>query len=335
MLGNIKMETVINQIESVSAKGNDGFLPLEKEQVIERILKLKKERNAIILAHYYQDPDIQDIADFLGDSLALAQAAKKTNADVILFCGVHFMAETAKILSPEKTVLMPDLRAGCSLADSAPAPRFKKWVEEHPGHIVISYINCSAEVKALSDIICTSSNAEKIIRSIPEDIPICFAPDKYLGAFLIKKTGRQMVLWNGTCQVHETFSEKELISLQRKHPNALVLAHPECPDNILHYADFIGSTSGIIKFATESSNEEYIIATEEGIIHQLRKRNPNKIFYPLANLNGCACNQCPHMRVHTLEKMLYALENLAPEITMDEELRLRALRPLERMLELS
>ncbi len=329
------METIIDKIETVHAKGSDGFLPLTKEQIIERILKLKKERNAVILAHYYQDPDIQDIADFLGDSLALAQAAKKTDADVILFCGVHFMAETAKILNPEKTVLMPDLRAGCSLADSAPADKFKQWVEAHPNHIVISYINCSAEVKALSDVICTSSNAEKIIRSIPNDTPICFAPDKYLGAFLMKKTGRQMVLWNGTCQVHETFSEKELISLQRQHPAALVLAHPECPDNILHYADFIGSTSGIIKFATESSNYEYIIATEEGIIHQLRKANPNKVFYPLANLNGCACNQCPHMRVHTLEKMLVALEKKTPEIKMSEELRLRALRPLERMLELS
>ncbi|MEJ5286163.1 MAG: Quinolinate synthetase [Candidatus Kapaibacterium sp.] len=305
------------------------------ENIVEKINRLKKEKNAIILAHYYQDPSIQDVADFLGDSLALAQAAQKTNADVIVFCGVHFMAETAKILNPDKIVVMPDLNAGCSLADSAPADKFKKWVEEHPGHTVISYINCSAEVKALSDIICTSSNAEKIIRSVPEDIPICFAPDKYLGSYLIKKTGRHMVLWNGTCQVHETFSEKELISLQRKHPNALVLAHPECPENILHYADYIGSTSGIIKYATESPNKEFIIATEEGIIHQLKKKNPDKIFYPLANLNGCACNQCPHMRVHTLDKLLAALENLEPQITMDEGLRQRALKPLLKMLELS
>ncbi|MFN3306400.1 MAG: quinolinate synthase NadA [Candidatus Kapaibacteriota bacterium] len=303
--------------------------------IIDKINKLKKERNAIILAHYYQEPIIQDIADFLGDSLALAQAAQKTNAEVILFCGVHFMAETAKILNPDKIVLMPDLNAGCSLADSAPAEKFKKWVEENPGHVVISYINCSAEVKALSDIICTSSNAEKIIRSIPEDKPICFAPDKYLGSYLIKKTGREMVLWNGTCQVHETFSERELISMQRKHPNALVLAHPECPENILHYADFVGSTSGIIKYATESPANEFIIATEEGIIHQLKKKNPQKIFYPLPSLNGCACNQCPHMRVHTIEKVLLALENLEPKIEIDEELRLQALKPLERMLELS
>ncbi len=303
--------------------------------IIDKIIQLKKERNAIILAHYYQEPSIQDIADFLGDSLALAQAAQKTNADVILFCGVHFMAETAKILNPDKIVLMPDLNAGCSLADSAPADKFRKWVEEHSGHVVISYINCSAEVKALSDIICTSSNAEKIIRSVPEDKPICFAPDKYLGSYLIKKTGRQMVLWNGTCQVHETFSEKELISMQRKYPNALVLAHPECPENILHYADFVGSTSGIIKYATEIPSKEFIIATEEGIIHQLKKKNPDKIFHPLPSLNGCACNQCPHMRVHTLEKVLLALENLQPRIEIDEELRLKALKPLERMLELS
>jgi quinolinate synthase len=305
------------------------------DNIVEKINKLKNERNAIILAHYYQDPKIQDIADFLGDSLALSQAAQKTDADVIVFCGVHFMAETAKILNPDKIVVMPDINAGCSLADSAPADKFKEWVEAHPGHTVISYINCSAEVKALSDITCTSSNAEKIIRSVPEDVPICFAPDKYLGAYLIKKTGRQMVLWNGTCQVHETLSEQELISLQRKHPNALVLAHPECPDNILHYADYIGSTSGIIKYATESPNKEFIIATEEGIIHQLKKKNPDKVFYPLASLNGCACNQCPHMRVHTLEKLLAALENLEPQINIDEELRQRALKPLERMLELS
>ncbi len=305
------------------------------ESLVEKINRLKKERNAIILAHYYQDPSIQDIADFLGDSLALAQQAKKTNADVIVFCGVHFMAETAKILNPDKIVVMPDLNAGCSLADSAPPDKFKKWVEEHPSHVIISYINCSAEVKAMSDIICTSSNAEKIIRSVPDSTPICFAPDRYFGSYLIKKTGRKMVLWNGTCQVHESFSEQELISLQRKHPNALVLVHPECPENILHYADYIGSTSGIIKFATESSNEEFIIATEEGIIHQLKKKNPDKTFYPLASLNGCACNQCPHMRVHTLEKVYNALLTLEPQITMDEDLRLRALKPLERMLELS
>lgn len=302
---------------------------------IEAINKLKKEKNAIILAHYYQDPSIQDVADFIGDSLALAQMAQKTDAEIIVFCGVHFMAETAKILNPKKIVVMPDLNAGCSLADSAPADKFKSWVEEHPNHVVISYINCSAEVKALSDIICTSSNAEKIIASVPKDKAICFAPDKYLGSYLIKKTGREMVLWNGTCQVHETFSEIELITLQRKHPEALVLAHPECPENILHYADYIGSTSGIIKYATESNKREFIIATEEGIIHQLKKKNPDKIFYPLANLNGCACNQCPHMRVHTLDKMLSCLQKLEPRIEIDEGLRLRALKPLEKMLELS
>lgn len=311
------------------------YLFKKMNETIDKVLKLKKERNAIILAHYYQEPVIQDIADFLGDSLALAQEAKKTNADVIVFCGVHFMAETAKILNPEKIVVIPDLNAGCSLADSAPPKKFRKWIDEHPGHIVISYINCSAKVKAMSDIICTSSNAEKIIRSISEDQPICFAPDKYLGSYLIKKTGRQMVLWNGTCQVHETFSEKELISLQRKHPKALVLAHPECPENILHYAHYIGSTSGIIKFATENNNKEFIIATEEGIIHQLKKKNPDKIFFPLANLIGCACNQCPYMRLHTPDKVLLALETLEPQIHLPEDLRLAALRPLEKMLELS
>ncbi len=311
------------------------YSKLSQEEKLERLFELKKERNAVILAHYYQDPIIQDIADFIGDSLALAQEAKKTNADVILFCGVHFMAETAKILNPDRIVLIPDLEAGCSLANSAPADEFKRWVEAHPNHLVISYINCTAEVKALSDIICTSSNAEKIIRSVPPDKPICFAPDKYLGSYLIKKTGRDMVLWNGTCVVHETFSEQELIRLQRDHPNALVLAHPECPQNILDYADYIGSTSGIIKFATESQNDEFIIATEEGIIHQLRKKNPNKKFYPLASLNGCACNQCPYMRLHTLEKMIVALKTLQPQIILPEELRLKALAPLERMLELS
>ncbi|MCX7880732.1 MAG: quinolinate synthase NadA [Ignavibacteria bacterium] len=305
------------------------------EEIVLEINKLKKEKNAVILAHYYQDPKIQDIADFIGDSLALAKAAQKVSEEVIIFCGVHFMAETAKILNPDKVVVIPDLKAGCSLAESAPPDKFKEWVDNHPNHVIISYINCTAQIKAMSDIICTSSNAEKIIRSVPEDKPICFAPDRYLGSYLIKKTGRQMVLWNGSCEVHETFSEKELISLQRKYPNALVLAHPECPENILHYADYIGSTSGIIKFATENSNKEFIIATEEGIIHQLKKLNPDKIFYPLPSINGCLCNQCPHMRLNTLEKVLSALEKLEPQIHLDEEIRLRALRPLEKMLELS
>ncbi len=304
-------------------------------ELIDKLYKLKKERNAVILAHYYQEPAIQDVADFLGDSLALAQKAKGTNADVILFCGVHFMAETAKILNPTKTVLMPDLNAGCSLADSAPAGKFKQWVDEHPGHFFISYINCSTRVKAMSDVICTSSNAEKIVNSVPKDIKICFAPDKHLGAHIIKKTGRDMVLWDGTCQVHVLFSELEVINLMNKYPEAMMIAHPECPENILQYADFIGSTTGLLKYTSKSDAKEFIIATEPGIIHQMEKEVPGKKFYPIPNLDGCSCNNCPHMKLNTLEKMVAALENMSPEITMPEELRLKALKPLERMLELS
>jgi quinolinate synthase len=304
-------------------------------ELIDKLYKLKKERNAVILAHYYQESAIQDVADFLGDSLALAQKAKDTNAEVILFCGVHFMAETAKILNPTKTVLMPDLNAGCSLADSAPEGKFKKWVDEHPGHFFISYINCSTQVKAMSDVICTSSNAEKIVNSVPKEQKICFAPDKHLGAHIIKKTGRDMVLWDGTCQVHVLFSELEVINLMNKYPNALMIAHPECPENILQYADFIGSTTGLLNFTINSDAQEFIIATEPGIIHQMEKKVPEKKFYPIPNLDGCSCNNCPHMKLNTLEKMVAALENMKPEITMPEELRLKALKPLERMLELS
>jgi len=302
---------------------------------IEKLYRLKKERNAVILAHYYQDGEIQDVADFLGDSLALAQQAKKTDADVILFCGVHFMAETAKIVNPRKTVVIPDMNAGCSLADSAPADKFAEWKTSHPEHIVISYINCSAEVKALSDIICTSSNAEKIINSLPAGQKICFAPDRYLGAYLNKKTGRDMVLWDGSCQVHEIFSELEIVKLMNQYPEALVLAHPECPDNILQYAHYTGSTNGIIKYAETSPKREFIIATESGIIHHLEKTITGKKFYPVPNLEGCSCNNCPHMKLNTIDKMISALETLTPEIVMPEELRLRALKPLERMLELS
>ncbi len=305
------------------------------EKLTDKLFRLKKERNAVILAHYYQDPMIQDVADFMGDSLALAQAAKTTTAEVILFCGVHFMAETAKILNPNKIVLVPDMNAGCSLADSAPAPEFRKWVDEHPGHTVVSYINCSAEVKAMSDIICTSSNAERIIASIPKDTPICFAPDKYLGRYIAKKTGRDMVIWNGSCQVHEIFSETEVINLMNKYPDAVVLAHPECPDNILAYADFIGSTTGIIKEAVTRTEKRFIILTEPGVIHQMKKAAPDKEFIPVGSIGGCACNECPHMRLNTLEKMVNALENLQPLIIMKPELISRALLPLERMLELS
>lgn len=305
------------------------------EELFSKLNRLKKERNAVILAHYYQSPEIQDVADFLGDSLALSQAAKKTEADVILFCGVHFMAEVAKILNPSKTVVIPDLEAGCSLADCTPKDKFKEWVENHPDHTVISYINCSAEVKAMSDIICTSSNAEKIINSVPKDKLICFAPDKYLGSYLIKKTGRQMVLWDGYCEVHVAFSETELINLTQQFPEAEVLAHPECPENLLDYADYIGSTNGIINYALTSTKDEFIIVTEPGIIHQLELKAPDKKFYKLANLQGCSCNECKYMRLNTLEKMVNALETLNPEIILEENLRKTAFKPLEKMLEIS
>ena len=301
----------------------------------EKILKLKKRHNAVILAHYYQNPDIQDIADYMGDSLALAKYAQNTNADVILFCGVHFMCETAKILNPEKKVILPDLNAGCSLADSAPPDKFKNWVNQYSDHTVISYINCSAEVKALSDIICTSSNAEKIINSLPEDEKIIFAPDKYLGRYLQKKLNRPLRLWDGACQVHVIFSEKELIKLSVRYPEAILLAHPECDENILKHADHIGSTTSIINFAKNSDETQFIIATEPGVIHQMQKQNPNKEFIPLPNNDGCACNECPHMRLNTLEKMYDALNTLTPEIILPEKLRLEALKPLERMMELS
>ena len=303
--------------------------------IFSQLEKLKKERKAAILAHYYQDPDIQDAADFMGDSLALAQYAVKTDADVILFCGVHFMCETAKMLNPEKRVILPDMDAGCSLADSAPPQKFKAWVDSHPDHTVITYINCSAGVKAVSDIICTSSNAEKIINSLPDDEKIIFAPDKYLGAYLQKKTGRNLLLWDSSCQVHEIFSERELIRLKTRHPEALVLAHPECDENILRHADHIGSTISIIKFGNESIQQKFIIATELGVIHKMEKQNPEKTFIPLPSNDGCACNECPHMRLNTIEKMVTALEKMELEIFLSEEVRLLALAPLEKMLALS
>lgn len=302
---------------------------------IEELKKLKQERNAVILAHYYQDSIIQDVADVLGDSLALAQAAKKIDADVILFCGVHFMAETAKILNPDKIVLVPDLDAGCSLADSAPADKFLEWKQRYPSNVFISYINCTAQVKAMSDIICTSSNAEKIVNSVPKEKEICFAPDKYLGQYIIKKTGREMVLWDGSCQVHEVFSEIELINLMAKAPEAKVLAHPECPDNILNYADFIGSTTGIINYAINDNCNDFIILTEPGVIYQIELAAPQKKLYTVPNLDGCACNNCPHMRLNTIDKMISALKLLEPQINLPEDLITNALLPLNRMLELS
>ena len=302
---------------------------------IEYLLTLKKQRNAVILAHFYQDPIIQDIADYMGDSLALAQHAQKTDADVILFCGVHFMSETAKILNPSKTVLIPDLDAGCSLADSAIGPEFKKWINSHPNHTVVSYINCSAEVKAMSDIICTSSNAEKIINSIDKKQPILFAPDKLLGNYLIKKTGRKLNLWNGFCQVHILFSLQALIKLKVRHQNAKVIAHPECEEKILNHADFIGSTTALINYTQKSDAEEFIVVTEPGVIHQMEKLNANKKYIPLATKDGCACNECPHMRLNTIDKMINALETLQPEIKLSDSLIKQAEKPLLKMLELS
>jgi quinolinate synthase len=297
--------------------------------------RLKKDLNAVLLAHYYQEPDIQDVADHIGDSLQLAQLAKATDADVIVFAGVHFMAETAKILNPEKTVLLPDLNAGCSLAESCPPDRFRTFTEAHPDHVVVSYINCSAEVKALSDILCTSSNAEAVIRSIPAAQPIIFGPDRNLGRYLSERTGRDMLLWPGLCIVHDTFSEKKLVQLKVRHPNALVVAHPECTESVLRLADHIGSTSSLLNFVTKSPHQEFIIVTEPGIIHQMEKRCPDKTFIPAPPDSSCACNECPYMRLNTLDKLYLCMRDRRPEVTLDEDVRRRALIPLERMLEIS
>ncbi len=301
----------------------------------EAIAKLKEEKNALLLAHYYQESAIQDIADYIGDSLGLSRRAAETDADLIVFAGVHFMAETAKILNPGKKVLLPDLNAGCSLADACPADAFAAFKARYPDHVVVSYINCSAETKALSDIICTSSNAEHIIRQIPKSQPIIFAPDRNLGRFLIRRTGRDMVLWDGVCIVHETFSEQKLVRLKVRYPEAPVLAHPECEEAVLLHADFIGSTSNIRRYARESPRKTFIVATEEGILHQMQKDSPEKTFIPAPPESGCNCNQCPHMRLNTIEKLYLCLLHEWPEITMEEGLRLRALRPIERMMEMS
>lgn len=303
--------------------------------LFEEIKKLKREKNAIILAHYYQDGDIQDIADYIGDSLGLAREAEKTNASMIVFAGVHFMAETAKLLNPDKKVVMPDFRAGCSLADSCPPAAFKRFKEEHPDHIMISYINCTAEIKALSDIICTSSNAVSIMESIPASQPIIFAPDKNLGAYINKKTGRNMLLWNGACMVHEIFSLQKITQLKMQHPNALLIAHPECEDPVLKLADFIGSTTALLKFTQSSSAKEFIVATESGILHQMQKDEPNKVFIPAPPENNCACNDCPHMKLNTLEKLYLCMKHELPEVIIPDHLMEPALRPLKRMLEIS
>jgi quinolinate synthase len=300
------------------------------------IARLKRELNAVILAHFYQEPDIQDAADFIGDSLALAQHAAATDADVIVFAGVHFMAETAKILNPDKQVLLPDLEAGCSLADGCPADEFAAFLAKHPGHKVVSYINCSAATKAQSDVICTSSNALKIVASFPPEQPIVFAPDRFLGSWVSRQLDREMVLWHGSCEVHETFSEKKLIELKIAHPEARVAAHPECPEAVLQHADYVGSTTGILRFARETEAQAVIVATEAGILHQMRKENPDKLLIPAPGADeSCNCNECPYMKLNTLEKLYLCMRDRTPEIVVDPAVAARALAPIERMLELS
>ncbi|HQW83346.1 MAG TPA: quinolinate synthase NadA [Ferruginibacter sp.] len=323
---------------AIKAIEKKGFLDIDIDPELDlfaEIEKLKKEKNAVILAHYYQEPDIQDVADYIGDSLGLAQHAEKTNADMIVFAGVHFMAETAKILNPNKKVLLPDLNAGCSLSDSAPPALFKIFKDKYPNHKVITYINCSAGIKALSDIICTSSNAQKIIESLPVDQPIIFAPDKNLGAYINKQTGRNMLLWNGACMVHEIFSLEKITKLKIRHPNAKVIAHPECEEAVLQVANFIGSTTGLLNYTKSDNAMEFIVATETGILHQMQKASPDKVFIPAPPDNSCACNDCPHMKLNTLEKLYLCLKYEKPEILMDEELRLAAKKPIDEMLKIS
>jgi quinolinate synthase len=299
------------------------------------IEKLKKEKNAVILAHYYQVGDIQDVADYIGDSLGLSQQAAKTEAEVIVFAGVHFMAETAKILNPHKKVLLPDLRAGCSLADSCPPTEFAQFKAAHPDHIVITYINCSADIKALSDIICTSSNAVQIVNSLPKDQKIIFAPDKNLGAYVAKQTGRDMVLWNGACMVHEIFSQQRILKLKEQNPGAKIIAHPECEEPVLALADFIGSTTALLNYAKKNEAQTFIVVTETGILHQMQKDSPTKTFIPGPPTNNCACNDCPHMKLNTLEKLYLCLKNETPEIVVPEETRIGAEKSIRRMLDIS
>ena len=317
---------------------NKGFIDVAPDpslDLVAAIQKIKKEKNAVVLAHYYQDSDIQDVADYIVDSLGLAQQAASTDADMIVFAGVHFMAETAKILNPHKKVIMPDAQAGCSLADSCPPPLFKKFREQHPDHTVISYINCTAGIKALSDIICTSSNAVKIVESLPEGTPIIFAPDRNLGRYVMEQTGREMLLWNGTCMVHEIFSLEKITRLKHRHPEAKVIAHPECEEAVLEIADFIGSTTGLLKYSASDPADTFIVVTETGIIHQMQKRSPGKTFIPAPPDNLCACNDCPHMKRNTLEKLYTAMLYELPEITMDAQLMSAARVSIDRMLEIS
>ena len=324
--------------EAVHNLETRGYLDFEIDpnlDLFSEIQKLKIEKNAIVLAHYYQESDIQDVADYIGDSLGLARKAQATNADMIVFAGVHFMAETAKILNPTKKVVLPDLHAGCSLSDSCPPALFSRFKQQHPDHIVISYINCSAGIKALSDIICTSSNAQAIVDSLPKEQKIIFAPDKNLGAFINKRSGRQMLLWNGACMVHELFSLEKITRLKERHPEALFIAHPECEDAVLELADFIGSTTQLLDFTQRNEQNTFIVATETGILHQMIKNSPEKTFIPAPPNNNCGCNDCPHMKLNTLEKLYLCMKYELPELQLDEELRLAAKKPIDRMLQLS
>ncbi|MEP7320530.1 MAG: quinolinate synthase NadA [Saprospiraceae bacterium] len=325
---------------SISADqlNRDGYLHISLDPSLDlelEIKKLKKEKNAVILAHYYQESEIQDLADYVGDSLGLSQQAASTKADVIVFAGVHFMAETAKILSPNKKVLLPDLKAGCSLADSCPPDLFSKFKAKYPDHLVVSYINCTAELKTLTDICCTSTNATHVINSIPLDRKIIFAPDINLGKYLIKKTGRDMVLWNGSCMVHEIFSHEKIVKLRERHPNAKFIAHPECEPHILDMADFIGSTTGLLKYTISDSSNEYIVATEAGILHQMELKSPHKIFIPAPPNNHCACNECPHMKRNTLEKLYVCMKYDLPEIILPQWVIEKGRACIDRMLEIS
>lgn len=315
-----------------------GYLDIDIDpdlDLVSEINKLKKEKNAIILAHYYQDAEIQDIADYIGDSLGLSQEAAATDADIIVFAGVHFMAETAKILSPDKKVLLPDLKAGCSLADSCPAPVFRKFKEKYPEHVVVSYVNCTAEMKTLTDICCTSTNAVQVIESIPEDKPIIFAPDINLGRYLQKKTGREMILWDGSCMVHEIFSAEKISKLLHKHPEAELIAHPECEEIILKNASYIASTTGLLKYTQRSKTQTFIVATESGIIHQMQKASPEKTFIPAPPNNTCACNECPHMRRNTLEKLYLCMKYEMPEVLLPDHIIRDARASIDHMLEIS
>jgi len=313
-----------------------GLVPMSADDaLVAAIERLKRDRNAIVLAHYYQEPEIQDIADFIGDSLELSRQAASTDADVIVFCGVHFMAETAKILSPQKTVVLPDLDAGCSLADDCPADAFADFRAKHPDHVVVSYINCTAAVKAQSDLICTSSNAVDLVRQLPRDRPVLFAPDQNLGRWVQRQSGRELTLWPGRCIVHETFSEEALLQLKLEHPDAEVIAHPECQEHLLDLADFIGSTSKLLNRTQSSSAQTFIVLTEPGILHQMKQRVPDKTLIDVPGVDGCSCNACPYMRLNTLQKLHDCLESLAPAIELEEDMRLKALQPIQRMLEMS